>query len=154
MAGLSLCYIEKTGFCDYSLDGFRLPTEAEWEYACRAGNTTDYNIGFDENDLALAGWYRWNSGEVTRPVGLKKPNAWGLYDMHGNVLEWCADWYGDYLNHASTNPTGPVSGKFRVYRGGSWNRTAKDCRSASRFRRDPSRPDNEIGFRIVRRIST
>ena len=112
---------------------YRLPTEAEWEYACRAGTTTKYSFGDDESEFGDYAWYCDNSDEQTHPVGSKKPNAWGLYDMHGNVLEWCQDWYGDYPSGSVTDPTGPAVGSHRVIRGGSWDRTAGYCRSAHRY---------------------
>ena len=110
---------------------YRLPTEAEWEYACRAGTTTKYSFGDDESELGDYAWYGVNS-DNTHPVGGKLPNAWGLYDMHGNVWEWCQDWYDDYPSGAVTDPTGPASGSSRVYRGGGWESTAADCRSGVR----------------------
>ncbi|MFA6294726.1 MAG: formylglycine-generating enzyme family protein, partial [Victivallales bacterium] len=105
----------------------RLPTEAEWEYSCRAGTTGDYAGELDE-----MGWHNRNSGKTTHPVGQKKPNAWGLYDMHGNVWEWCSDWYGDYPANDVTDPAGASSGKFRAYRGGAWFYIDGGCRSAFR----------------------
>ena len=109
---------------------YTLPTEAQWEYACRAGTTGDYNV----NGAALSdlGWYFDNSDSKTHPVGQKKPNAWGLYDMHGNVWEWCLDWYGSYPSSAVTDPKGPSTGSGRVVRGGGWETPADYCRSAYR----------------------
>jgi len=124
----------------------RLPTEAEWEYACRAGTTTKYNTGDDESDLSKAGWFNQNSGKTTHPVGDKKPNAWGLYDMHGNVWEWCQDWNGDYPSGKVTDPLGPASGSYRVIRGGSWGSGARHCRVAHRSGSPPG-PSSYLGFR-------
>jgi formylglycine-generating enzyme required for sulfatase activity len=129
---------------------YRLPTEAEWEYACRAGTTTKYSFGDDESQLGAYAWFRENSGDRTHPVGQKKPNAWGLYDMHGNVWEWCQDWYGDLPAGAVTDPTGPSTGSLRVLRGGSWNDFAGRCRSASRRRSSPSYRFSHLGFRLAR----
>ena len=138
---------------------YRLPTEAEWEYACRAGTTTVYSFGDDVSELARYGWFSSNSGRTTHPVGGKRPNAWGLYDMHGNVFEWCQDWYGDYPSGSVTDPTGPASGDSRVLRGGSFGLRASDVRSAFRlayqpdFRPTPGQPvlrDVSPGFRPAR----
>ena len=128
---------------------YRLPTEAEWEYACRAGSTTAFSFGDDEELLGDFGWFNRNSGSQTHPVGQKKPNAWGLYDMHGNVWEWCSDWYGDYPNGKVLDPHGPSSGSYRVARGGSWRFHAWDCKSARRIRFNPSHDDKEWGFRLA-----
>jgi formylglycine-generating enzyme required for sulfatase activity len=131
-------------------NGYRLPTEAEWEYACRAGTTSAYNTGANIIENPGAGWYYANSGSTTHPVGQKSGNAWGLYDMHGNVWEWCWDWYGDYASGAQNDPVGADSGASRVRRGGSWTDRAQDLRSAFRFSFTPSEPDSDVGFRIVR----
>jgi formylglycine-generating enzyme required for sulfatase activity len=130
----------------------RLPTEAEWEYACRAGSKTQFSYGDDYADLAHYAWYRENSEGKTHPVGQKMPNAWGLYDMHGNVLEWCADWLGWYGCGKETNPTGPAAGSFRVLRGGSCCDDGWACRSAHRQGSSfhPSGKFPQIGFRVVR----
>lgn len=126
---------------------YTLPTEAQWEYACRAGTSGPYA----GSSLDEIGWYGGNSGGKTPPVGQKKPNPWGLYDMHGNVLEWCLDWYGDYPKGAATDPTGPDQAGFRVFRGGSWFDGAGLCRSAYRYvARLLAR--NLLGFRPVRSV--
>jgi len=132
-------------------NGYRLPTEAEWEYACRAGTTTAYNTG--ANISNNTGWYRANSGNTTRPVGQLPANAWGLYDMHGNVLEWCWDWYGAYSAGAQSDPTGASSWSARVVRGGSWGNSADYVRSANRFNYTPSIQHYSLGFRVVRNVS-
>ncbi len=128
---------------------YTLPTEAQWEYACRAGTTGDY-----AGSLDVMGWYSSNGGGKTHSVGSKQANAWGLYDMHGNVWEWCLDWYGDYPSgNVTTDPQGAGSGSDRVLRGGSWYCGASFCRSASRIGCGSSRADNDGGFRacIVRK---
>jgi formylglycine-generating enzyme required for sulfatase activity len=118
---------------------FRLPTEAEWEYACRAGTTSAYNTG---NNFVQA-----NFG--THEVGSYSPNAWGLYDMHGNVWEWCSDWYGDYPTGSVSDPQGPENGSRRVLRGGSWVNLPRFCSSSSRGRHDPGARFDDFGFRVV-----
>jgi len=123
---------------------FRLPTEAEWEYACKAGTTRDY--AGDLDDMA---WYSSNSGNRTHPVGEMKPNAWGLYDMHGNVCEWCADWSGDYPATAVDDPRGPSSGLVRVLRGGGWSSLANDCRVAYRNGSLSTYRGSGCGFRVA-----
>jgi len=127
----------------------RLPTEAEWEYACRAGSSTGFCYGDAGAGLGDYAWFSGNSGGTTHPVGEKKPNAWGLYDMHGNVWEWCSDWYGTYGSTAETDPVGPSSGSWRVSRGGSWYVEAGSCRSAYRFNYDPGTRYASLGLRVV-----
>ena len=150
-AGLERCYDESTWICDFSKNGFRLPTEAEWEYACRAGTKTEYYTGDSKSELSRTGWYSGNSGSNTHPVGQKEPNTWDLYDMHGNVWEWCNDWFGNYSSVSVTNPTGIQSGSFRVLRGGWWYDSARCCRSADRYYSKPDGSYYGIGFRVVRR---
>jgi formylglycine-generating enzyme required for sulfatase activity len=128
--------------------GYRLPTEAQWEYACRAGTTTAYNTGATIS--TNTGWYSNNSDNRTHSVGEKPANEWGLYDMHGNVWEWCWDWYGTYASGAQTDPTGAVSGINRVRRGGSWNADGQFLRSAYRSPFSPDSRNYVIGFRLVR----
>ena len=128
---------------------YRLPTEAEWEYACRAGSTTSYSFGGTAESLGEYVWYVQNAGNKTHPVGEKKPNRWGLFDMHGNVWEWCQDWDADYPPDASTDPHGPNGGTYRVYRGGSWSLDAGLCRSSLRYRSYPSNRSLNLGFRMA-----
>ena len=149
-AGLEPSYDLDTWDCDFTRNGYRLPAEAEWEYACRAGTTTKYYTGDTENHCAQAGWYKANSGSTTHPVSRKEPNAWGLYDMHGNIWEWCHDWHSSYSSESQTNPTGPQTDSFRVMRGGSLGCYAEGCRSAARGMYDPNGRGSSIGFRVVR----
>ena len=128
---------------------YRLPTEAEWEYACRAGSKTAYSFDDEEGLLSEYGWFRRNSSDRTHTVGLLEPNAWGLYDMHGNVWEWCSDWYEEYPKGAVSDPTGAKEGSLRVDRGGSWRYEAAVCRSAIRLRVNPSFRDDRSGFRVA-----
>ncbi|MFC1608007.1 SUMF1/EgtB/PvdO family nonheme iron enzyme [Candidatus Latescibacterota bacterium] len=128
---------------------FRLPTEAEWEYACRAGSTTAYNTGSSEDDIARAAWYKPNGNSKLHPVAGKTPNAWGLYDMHGNLWEWCSDWLGVYTADSQADPKGPSSGKRRVFRGGSWYTNSSYCRSTYHYGYPPDSRDISIGFRVV-----
>ncbi len=147
--GLEPCYNEKTGICDFSKNGFRLPTEAEWEYACRAGTTTLFNTGNNENDLERTGWYIGNSDGKSHPVAQKEPNDWGLYDMHGNVYEYCYDGYGKYNygihrggQYSAESVSDPIGSEnwrlgsmydnFRIMRGGSWFSEPFSCRSFTR----------------------
>jgi formylglycine-generating enzyme required for sulfatase activity len=126
-----------------------LPTEAEWEYACGAGSTTIYSFGDSAASLGDYGWYGSNSGRRTHRVGEKKPNAWDLYDKHGNVWEWCSDWYGSYASTTENDPTGPEAGSNRVYRGGGWYGGAGHCRSAYRDRGTPDYRRSYLGFRVA-----
>jgi formylglycine-generating enzyme required for sulfatase activity len=130
---------------------YRLPTEAEWEYAARAGTSSIWFFGDDAGALSSYAWFDGNSGETTHPVGQKQPNPWGLYDMHGNVWEWVQDWYGEryYSSSMSTDPKGPSTGSSRVRRGGSWGRSAKYCRSAYRSSYSPDFHSDGVGFRLV-----
>ena len=120
---------------------YTLPTEAQWEYACRAGTTGD-NAG----EVDAMAWYYKNSGAATHAVGTKRANAWGLHDMHGNVWEWCLDWYGPYFGGRVTDPKGVPSGTLRVRRGGSWGDVAYSARSALRFISIPVTPNRSLGF--------
>ena len=133
---------------DKSCNGYRLPTEAEWEYAARAGTTTEY-AGSDPSDTDEVAWNRDNAGNQTHPVGQKKANAWGLYDMSGNVFEWVWDWYGSYMSEVK-DPTGPSSGSKRVLRGGSWIKDAWFGRVAFRITDTPGDTNSNVGFRLVR----
>ena len=127
---------------------YRLPTEAEWEYACRSGSKSAYSFGESSKSLGNYAWFGENSKGQTYPAGEKKANAWSLYDMDGNVWEWCSDWYGDYPNGAVSDPVGPRGGSSRVARGGSWGNGAADCRSANRDGNVPSFRDFSLGFRL------
>jgi len=127
---------------------YRLPTESEWEYACRGGTTTAFSFGDDEDQLKDFAWYTSNSDNNTHPVGQKSANPWGLYDMNGNVCQWCQDWYGDYPGGAVTDPQGLARGSRRVVRGGSWFVVAKVCRSADRGWAAPSSRSVMLSFRV------
>ena len=127
---------------------YRLPTEAEWEYACRAGSKSAYSFGESSKSLGDYAWFDQNSNRQTHPVGEKKANAWGLYDMHGNVWEWCSDWYGQYPKGAVSDPVGTRESSNRVFRGGSWYDHFEYCRSARRLGYFPSGRD-DFGFRVA-----
>ena len=137
---------------------YRLPTEAQWEYACRAGTSTTWSFGDDREQLADHAWHDANAYQDGRQyahrVGRKRPNGWALYDMHGNVWEWCRDWYARYdpKEKESVDPTGPKKGQYRVWRGGSFADAAENTRSATRlsFDREEYRPEHAAGFRVVR----
>ncbi len=131
---------------------YRLPTEAEWEYACRGWTSTRFSYGDDPGytNLANYAWYADNSDSTTHPVGLKLPNSWGLCDMHGNVWEWCQDWWSYSLpGGIAVDPQGPATGLYRVIRGGDWYRYARFCRSAYRSNIYPDSRGDDIGFRVV-----
>ena len=163
-AGLERCYKGEGEDVEWNrkAEGYRLPTEAEWEYACRAGTRTQWSFGDDERELGAHGWYRENSGGALQPVARKKANGWGLYDMHGNVWEWCWDWYkSSYEGTGSEDPTGPRRNELagndliagqpgRLLRGGSFDDWAGALRSAFRYRFRPVYWNRFIGFRCVR----
>jgi formylglycine-generating enzyme required for sulfatase activity len=136
---------------DWTGPGYRLPTEAEWEYACRANTTTRYSFGDNEASLGEHGWYGGNSGSRTHPVGRKHPNAFGLFDMHGNVWEWCWDGYdeGYYNQSPLDDPQGPSGASGRVLRGAAFGGGPRICRSACRFWNPPENRDNNWGFRLA-----
>jgi formylglycine-generating enzyme len=158
--GLKPCYDLATQRCDFAADGYRLPTEAEWEYACRAGTASPWSFGGDGAELDRHAWFKSNAEKTTHPVGEKLPNAWGLCDMHGNVAEWCHDFYAPTYGDAGPvkDPRGPERGDQRVLRGGSWSAGADGCRSAARMGETPALADvcfgyEAYGFRCVRRAA-
>ncbi|NIA13298.1 MAG: SUMF1/EgtB/PvdO family nonheme iron enzyme [Nitrospiraceae bacterium] len=158
--GLEPCYDEVGFACDFEASGYRLPTEAEWEYAARAGSDTDYDFGSAASKLKNYACFADNAAKGTDPVGRKRSNRWGVHDLYGNVYEWCHDVYdaGYYAVSPVQDPRGPGAGKKRVLRGGAWNSGADACRVAARFADDPGITDacfarDTIGFRCVRRLN-
>jgi formylglycine-generating enzyme required for sulfatase activity len=156
--GWTPCYNMQTWACDFAADGYRLPTEAEWEYACRAQSVGDYNFDGGAEQLADYAWFRDNARRKHHPVGQKTPNAFGLYDMAGNVREWCNDWYAVdyYAASATADPHGPVTGDKAVLRGGAFSGSAESCTNWARFCDEPGFTDacvasDDYGFRCVRR---
>jgi formylglycine-generating enzyme required for sulfatase activity len=156
--GLKPCYNTNTWECDFSADGYRLPTEAEWEYACRAGTSSRFYFGDSPGELKNYAWFDSNSQSKPHPVGQRKPNAWGLYDMEGNVWEWCNDFYGTkyFRESPEENPRGPQKGEKRVLRGGAWSSSADSCAFWTRNCDEPGLTDicltmDSNGFRCVRR---
>lgn len=137
------------------MNTYRLPTEAEWEYAARAGSESAYTFGSDRTALSQYAWYGKNSEGRTHPVGQLNPNAWGLYDLHGNVHEWCQDWFDRnyYSQSPSVDPSGPETGLAKALRGGDWGSEDWYCRCASRSLSSPDRRSNRLGFRLIRMAS-
>jgi len=157
---LQPCYDLKTWKCDFTASGYRLPTEAEWEYACRAGTATAYFFGDSPSKLSEFAWFEDNAGGRPRPVGQKLPNAFGLYDMCGNVWEWCNDFYNvDYYQTSpKRDPKGPDASPTKVVRGGAWRFSAESCRSGYRYNENPGYADvcfgyDIYGFRCVRALT-
>jgi formylglycine-generating enzyme len=137
---------------DLKANGYRLPTEAEWEFAAKGGDIGENGHTFEyagSDLLEQVGWYDKNSNQETQEVRLLLPNALGLYDMSGNVWEWCADWHADYKPGKQDNPQGPEQGVYRVFRGGGWNSAPRRCRTASRYHYGPAARDGALGFRLV-----
>jgi formylglycine-generating enzyme required for sulfatase activity len=152
--GLQKCYTGsgRSIICDFSANGYRLPTEAEWEYAAKGGNKSKGYKYSGSNNVDEVAEYDGNNNKSTKPVGGKKANELGIYDMSGNVWEWCNDWYNSdyYESSPASNPTGPDSGNYRVFRGGSWNYYDRYCRSAYRGHSKPVISYSSIGFRLAR----
>jgi formylglycine-generating enzyme required for sulfatase activity len=153
--GLTPCYDLETWTCNFAADGYRLPTEAEFEYAARAGSPAKYSFGDDPTELPRHAWLKPGSQGHPQPVGTKPANRWGLFDMTGNVWEWCNDWYAESYDSAASDPHGPAAGKMRVLRGGAWDSTTDQCRAAYRHKEFPVYSDacfgaDSYGFRRAR----
>jgi formylglycine-generating enzyme required for sulfatase activity len=151
---LSPCYtISSKGIVwDRAKNGFRLPTEAEWEYACRGGTSSLFYFGNRESDLDRCGWYEKNCEKGPMPVGMKEENKFGLYDMLGNVWEWCWDWFSSLDTQDEIDPIGPLEGTQKVLRGGSWRRSSKFCTCINRYDGDPENKGRSLGFRLARSL--
>ncbi len=151
---VDISWSDAVAYCEWlskqTREHYRLLTEAEWEYACRAGSDSQYCFGDDEQRLEEYAWYSKNAGKKTHPVGEKRPNQWQLYDMHGNIWEWVRDWYGAYSKDPQQDPSGPETGSGRVDRGGGWIFVAGYCRSAFRHGIDPGYRSRGLGFRLAR----
>jgi formylglycine-generating enzyme required for sulfatase activity len=128
---------------------YRLPYESEWEYACRAGATNQFHFGDNPDQADAYAWTGENGDAKTHPVGQKLPNAWGLHDMHGNVWEWCFDWFAAYPAQPLTDPVGPPTSKYKLFKGGGWNQDAQFGRASSRFMMSPSNGIHFVGFRVA-----
>ncbi len=161
LEGLQPCYNLTNWQCNFDATGYRLPTEAEWECACRAGTKTAYFFGDNASKLGDYAWFDKNAGGHPRPVGQKQPNPWGLYDMCGNVWEWCNDFYKvDYYSESpAVDPRGPKEGQTKVVRGGAWRFSDENCRSGYRYNENPGYSDvcfgyDIYGFRCVKNVPT
>jgi formylglycine-generating enzyme required for sulfatase activity len=155
---VNVSWDDAQAFCQWmskrSGKAVRLPTEAQWEFACRAGTQTRFSFGDKAADLGDYSWYSANNGGTTHPVGQKRPNAWGLFDMHGNAWQWCSEYLGPYVISDKTDPAGPKAGKQRVLRGGSWiSDGPANCRSAHRGGDTPATRNPYYGFRVVVALS-
>jgi len=152
MEDLTLCYNLNTWECDWNAQGYRLPTEAEWEYAAKGGLNGQKTKYAGSGNIDAVAWYSENSGSRSHEVGTKVGNELGIHDLTGNVWEWCWDNWGFYSSSPVTDPRGPVSGDYRVRRGGSRSHYARDCRVANRNISSPGSSNNNLGFRLARAV--